>query len=57
MGVTNNNQKIDESLVKEKEAAFAAFIQRQGLKTTRQRNTIVATFLFLKQISYDLLGW
>ena len=37
-------REIDESMVKEKEIAFAEFIQRQGLKTTRQRNTIVSTF-------------
>ena len=41
------NREIDEHRVKEKEAAFAEFIQRQGLKTTRQRNTIVSTFFRL----------
>ena len=44
----NDNDQVDESIVKEKEAAFAEFIQRKGLKTTRQRNTIVATFFGLR---------
>ena len=43
----NSKREVNESLVKEKEAAFADFIQRQGLKTTRQRNTIVSTFFRL----------
>jgi Fur family ferric uptake transcriptional regulator len=44
MAPVKPNKQIDETLVKEKEAAFAEFIQRKGLKTTRQRNTIIATF-------------
>lgn len=43
-----NNAPVDENFVKEKEAAFAAFIQRKGLKTTRQRNTIISTFFRLR---------
>jgi Fur family ferric uptake transcriptional regulator len=42
------NKEIDENLVKEKELAFAEFIQRKGLKTTRQRNTIISTFFRLR---------
>ncbi len=34
--------------VKEKERAFQKFIQSEGLKTTRQRNTIVNVFFNLK---------
>jgi Fur family transcriptional regulator, ferric uptake regulator len=44
----NRTKEVDESLVKEKEAAFAEFIQRKGLKTTRQRNTIIAVFFRLR---------
>jgi len=35
-------------IVKEKERAFQKFIQTEGLKTTRQRNTIVNVFFSLK---------
>ena len=44
----NRTKEVDESLVKEKEAGFAEFIQRKGLKTTRQRNTIIAVFFRLR---------
>ncbi len=44
----HDNGQVDESFVKEKEAAFADFIQRKGLKTTRQRNTIISTFFRLR---------
>ena len=44
MAPVKPKKEIDENLVKEKEAAFAEFIQRKGLKTTRQRNTIISTF-------------
>ena len=44
----NRSKEVDESLVKEKEAGFAEFIQRKGLKTTRQRNTIIAVFFRLR---------
>ncbi len=39
---------VSKDLVQEKEAGFAQFIQDQGLKTTRQRNTIVAVFFRLR---------
>ncbi len=48
MAPVKPNKQIDENLVKEKEAAFAEFIQRKGLKTTRQRNTIISTFFRLR---------
>ena len=48
MAPVKPNKQIDENLVKEKEAAFADFIQRKGLKTTRQRNTIISTFFRLR---------
>ncbi len=48
MVTINQNTPVPEDLVKEKEAAFADFIQRRGLKTTRQRNTIISTFFRLK---------
>lgn len=44
----NRDREIDETLVKEKEAGFAEFIQRKGLKTTRQRNTIVSVFFKMR---------
>jgi Fur family transcriptional regulator, ferric uptake regulator len=46
----NSSQEhgVDEKLVKEKEIAFAEFIQRKGLKTTKQRNTIITTFFGLR---------
>jgi Fur family ferric uptake transcriptional regulator len=48
MTPVNKKAEVDESLVKEKEAAFADFIKRKGLKTTRQRNTIITTFFRLR---------
>ncbi len=48
MSATNHTKAVDEKLVQEKEAAFARFIQEQGLKTTRQRNTIVSVFVRLR---------
>lgn len=48
MTPVNNSTDVDETLVKEKEAAFADFIKRKGLKTTRQRNTIISTFFRLR---------
>ena len=48
MSATNHTKAVDEKLVQEKEAAFARFIQEQGLKTTRQRNTIVSVFFRLR---------
>ncbi len=43
-----NKDQVNQDLVKEKEAAFARFIQEKGLKTTRQRNTIVSVFFNLR---------
>jgi len=48
MAPVNHTRDVDENVVKEKEAGFAAFIQRKGLKTTRQRNTIVSVFFALR---------
>jgi len=48
MTPVNKNTEVDESLVKEKEVAFADFIKRKGLKTTRQRNTIISTFFRMR---------
>ncbi len=48
MVTLNRTREVNETLVKEKEAAFAEFIQRKGLKTTRQRNTIISTFFRLR---------
>lgn len=39
---------VQPEVVKEKERAFHKFIQTEGLKTTRQRNTIVNVFFSLK---------
>lgn len=38
----------DEQLIQEKERAFQEFIQQRGLKTTRQRNTIVSVFFRMR---------
>ncbi|MFH1843073.1 MAG: transcriptional repressor [bacterium] len=38
-----------ETLVQEKEAAFSCFIQERGLKTTRQRQSIVRIFFGLRR--------
>ena len=48
MALVKRNHEVDEQLVKEKEAAFLEFIQSKGLKTTRQRSTIVQTFFRLR---------
>ncbi len=39
---------VSKDMVAEKEAGFARFIQEKGLKTTRQRNTIVNVFFNLR---------
>ena len=39
---------VSKDLVQEKEAGFARFIQEKGLKTTRQRNTIVNVFFNMR---------
>jgi Fur family ferric uptake transcriptional regulator len=46
--VDNKTQQADEQFVKDKEAAFLEFIQAKGLKTTRQRSTIVQVFFRLR---------
>ena len=48
MAPLQRSKEVDESYVKEKEMGFADFIQRKGLKTTRQRNTIVSVFFRLR---------
>ena len=48
MAATNQTKAVEDKLVQEKEAGFARFIQEQGLKTTRQRNTIVSVFFRLR---------
>ncbi len=41
-------KEVAPEAVKEKERAFQKFIQTRGLKTTKQRNTIVSVFFNLK---------
>ncbi|MFO7655354.1 MAG: transcriptional repressor [Candidatus Krumholzibacteriia bacterium] len=48
MALVDSNRETDEQLVREKEAAFLDFIQAKGLKTTRQRSTIVQTFFRMR---------
>ncbi len=48
MANKTNNTAVNKDLVQEKEAGFARFIQEQGLKTTRQRNTIVNVFFNMR---------
>ncbi len=48
MSQTGTTNEVNDKFVKEKEIAFAEFIQRKGLKTTKQRNTIIATFFRLR---------
>lgn len=43
-----SQKRVTDKHVQEKEAAFAQFIQDQGLKTTRQRNTIVSVFFRMR---------
>lgn len=43
----DTDRLTDEQFIKSKEAAFLEFIQTKGLKTTRQRNTIVQVFFGL----------
>ncbi len=45
--VETNAKTADERFIKDKEAAFLEFIQTKGLKTTRQRSTIVQVFFRL----------
>ena len=48
MSDKSQKNQVSQDLVKEKETAFARFIQEKGLKTTRQRNTIVSVFFNLR---------
>ncbi len=48
MAVVENQPQVDEQFVKQKEADFLEFIQTKGLKTTRQRSTIVQVFFRLR---------
>lgn len=41
-------KEIAPEIVREKETAFQKFIQQEGLKTTKQRNTIVSVFFKLR---------
>lgn len=41
-------KELDEQAIKQKEKAFQDFIQQKGLKTTRQRNTIVGVFFRMR---------
>ncbi len=45
---TKSKSTVDPKVIKEKEVAFAQFIQDRGLKTTRQRNTIIAVFFAMR---------
>jgi Fur family transcriptional regulator, ferric uptake regulator len=52
----DTTKKVEEEFIKAKEAAFLEFIQTKGLKTTRQRSTIVQVFFSLHgHISVDEL--
>ena len=44
----SSKNEVDPVLVKEKEAAFAQYIQETGLKTTKQRNTIISVFFRMR---------
>ena len=48
MATVRTSTQVDEKMVIEKEKAFQDFIQRRGLKTTRQRSTIVRTFFQMR---------
>ena len=48
MSVVQNQVPADEQFIKEKEAQFLEFIQSKGLKTTRQRSTIVQVFFRMR---------
>ncbi len=42
------SKESEELVIKQKEKAFADFIATRGLKTTRQRNTIVSVFFRMR---------
>ena len=48
MAVVENQTPVDEQFVKQKETDFLEFIQAKGLKTTRQRSTIVQVFFRMR---------
>ncbi len=48
MADKKNTPQVSQELVREKESGFAQYIQEKGLKTTRQRNTIVNVFFNLR---------
>jgi Fur family ferric uptake transcriptional regulator len=48
MSLVQQSKTDDDHLVQQKERAFQEFIQERGLKTTRQRGTIVRTFFRLR---------
>ena len=48
MAENTTTSAVNQDLVREKESAFAKYIQEKGLKTTRQRNTIVNVFFNLR---------
>ncbi len=48
MAENTTTSAVNQDLVREKENAFAKYIQEKGLKTTRQRNTIVNVFFNLR---------
>jgi Fur family ferric uptake transcriptional regulator len=47
MASVESTQEVDQ-LVRDKETAFLEFIQAKGLKTTRQRSTIVQVFFRMR---------
>lgn len=48
MTVVENKTQTDDQFVKQKETEFLEFIQVKGLKTTRQRSTIVQVFFRMR---------
>lgn len=48
MALADQTTQTDEQLIQEKERAFLEFIQMRGLKTTRQRSSIVRVFFRLR---------
>ena len=48
MALLDQKAEATEQLVREKEKAFLDFIQAKGLKTTRQRSTIVSVFFRMR---------
>lgn len=46
--VADMTKEMDDQAIRQKEKAFQDYIQTKGLKTTRQRNTIVGVFFRLR---------